>query len=68
MNKQIPLALLGVGVIMLALGLNASDSVSSGVSRFFNGMPSDKAVWLLIGGAICTLVGMGGLYRSTRKP
>ncbi len=64
MNKGISVVLLVAGVILLIFGVNAYHSASSDVSRFFTGAPTDKALWLLIGGAI---VGIAGLLGVTRK-
>ena len=64
MNKGISVAILVVGVILLAFGLNAYHSASSDVSRFFTGAPTDKALWLLIGGAVAGIVGVFGLVRK----
>ena len=64
MNKGMSVALLVVGVILLVLGVNAYHSASSDVSRFFTGAPTDKALWLLIGGAIAGIVGLFGLVRK----
>jgi hypothetical protein len=57
MNKAIGLALVGVGIALLIYGSQASDSVSSSVSRFFTGKPTDKTVWLLLGGIAATVCG-----------
>ena len=57
MNKGISIAFLVVGIILIALGLNAYHSASSDVSRFFTGAPTDKALWLLIGGVVAGIVG-----------
>ena len=64
MNKGMPVALLVIGVILLVLGLNAYHSASSSVSRFFTGAPTDKALWLLIGGVIVGIVGFSGLVQK----
>ena len=64
MNKGMSAALLIVGVILLVFGLNAYHSASSGVSRFFTGAPTDKALWLLIGGVVAGIVGFLGLARK----
>ena len=64
MNKGISVALLVAGVILLAFGLSAYHSVSSDVSRFFTGAPTDKALWLLIGGLAAGIVGFLGLVRK----
>ncbi len=64
MNKTISVALLAVAIILIALGLNAYHSASSDVSRFFTGAPTDKALWLLIGGLVAGIVGVSGLVRK----
>ncbi len=67
MNKPISLALLVGGIILIIYGVNASDSVGSGVSRFFTGSPTDKTMWLLIGGAVAAVVGASGLMRGSKS-
>jgi hypothetical protein len=64
MNKLVFLALLVGGVVLLILGINATNSFGSDVSRFFTGSPTDKAVWMLIGGAIAVVVGLVGTLRG----
>ena len=64
MNKLVFLALLVGGVLLLIFGINASNSVGSDVSRFFTGSPTDKAVWMIIGGAVAIVVGLVGTWRS----
>jgi Co/Zn/Cd efflux system component len=61
MNKAISLAILAGGIVLIVFGVIAMDSFSSDVSRFFTGSPTDKAVWMLIGGVIATIVGGVGL-------
>jgi hypothetical protein len=61
MNKGISAVFLVLGVILLFFGFNAYHSTSSGVSRFFTGAPTDKALWLLIAGAISGVIGILGL-------
>ncbi|MFA5005113.1 MAG: DUF3185 family protein [Candidatus Omnitrophota bacterium] len=64
MNKGMAVALLIAGIILLVFGFNAYHSASSDVSRFFTGAPTDKALWLLIGGVIVGIVGLFGLVRK----
>lgn len=66
MNKGISVALLAVGVILIVLGINASESFSSDVSRAFTGSPTDKAMWLLIGGVAAAVVGLFGFFRGAK--
>ena len=57
MNKGVGLALLVVGIILMIFGFNATDSFGSDLSRFFTGAPTDKAIWLLLGGVTATIIG-----------
>ncbi len=68
MNKPIALALLIGGIVLIIMGISASDSAASGLSRFFTGNPTDKTMWLLIGGIIATVVGASGLLRGAKSP
>ena len=67
MNKIISLALLAGGVVLIIIGVNATNSFSSDVSRFFTGSPTDKAVWMLIGGIAAAVVGLAGLTMTLRS-
>ena len=67
MNKGIGIALLVVGIALIIYGCNASDSVSSGVSRVFTGAPTDKTLWLLLGGGAAAIVGAVMTFRGSRK-
>lgn len=66
MNRGISAALLVVGGILIVWGVNASDAFSSDVSRAFTGSPTDKAMWLLLGGAAAAVIGVFGLVRGSR--
>ncbi len=59
MNKLVSLALLVGGVVLIIFGVQATDSFSSDVSRFFTGSPTDKAIWMLIGGIVAAIAGLG---------
>ena len=67
MNKILPLALLTAGVLLIVFGVAATDSFSSDVSRFFTGSPTDKAVWMLLGGTVATVVGLTLTLRNPRQ-
>jgi hypothetical protein len=66
MNKIVSLALLVGGIVLIVVGINATNSFSSDVSRFFTGSPTDKAVWMLIGGIVAGVVGLIGVMRSPK--
>lgn len=67
MNRILSLVLLIGGVLLIAYGITASDSISSHFSRFFTGSPTDRTMWLLIGGAAAALVGLAGVLRGSKS-
>lgn len=67
MNKAAGLALLVVGIVLIIFGINASDSFGSEVKRFFTGTPTDKSMWLLLGGIAATTVGVVTIFRISGK-
>jgi hypothetical protein len=67
MNKAISLALLAGGVLLLIFGISASKSLGSDISRFFTGSPTDKAIWMLIGGVVLSVIGLAGLLRGSKS-
>ena len=67
MNKLISLAFLVGGIVLIILGVNAMNSFSSDVSRFFTGSPTDKAVWMLIGGIVAAIIGLTGTLRGSKQ-
>jgi hypothetical protein len=65
-NKLISLAILAGGIVLVIFGITATNSFNSDVSRFFTGSPTDKAIWMIIGGIVAIVIGLGGL--SLGKP
>src|SRR5215831_9457196 len=57
MNNIVGLAVLAIGVVLLIFGFNEAHSFSSDVSRTFTGNPTDRSMWLIIGGAVAVVVG-----------
>ena len=68
MNNMVGLALVGVGIVLLIMGISAADSVSSSFSRFFTGNPSDRSIWLMLGGVACIVAGGGGFLYLRGRP
>jgi hypothetical protein len=66
MNKIVSLALLVGGIVLTIIGINATNSFGSDVSRFFTGSPTDKAVWMLIAGILISVVGLAGTLRGSK--
>jgi hypothetical protein len=67
MNRMISLLLLVGGIVLIIWGISASDSIGSSFSRFFTGAPTDKTMWLLIGGAVAAIVGLAGVVRDSKS-
>jgi hypothetical protein len=67
MNKLISIALLVAGVVLTVIGISATNSFSSSVSRAFTGAPTDKAIWMLIGGIVMGIIGLLGLGLGSKK-
>ena len=67
MDKIASIALLAGGVVLMIFGIDATNSFGSDVSRFFTGSPTDKAVWMLIGGTVATVVGVVWTLRSWKR-
>ena len=56
-NKLIGFVLLAVGIMLLVMGYNASQSVGSQFKEAFSGSMSDRATMFYLGGAVVTAVG-----------
>ncbi|MDO8705178.1 MAG: DUF3185 family protein [Sulfuricaulis sp.] len=67
MDKTISLAILAGGILLVIFGINASNSVSSDISRVFTDAPTDKAIWMLVGGVVVTILGLAGLLRGSKS-
>ena len=67
MNKIIFIALLVGGVVLMILGVQATNSFGSDVSRFFTGSPTNKSIWMLIGGIVAGIIGLIGVMRGSKQ-
>ena len=67
MNKPLGIALVVVGIVLLVLASRATDSISSDFSRFFTGSPTNKSIWLLIGGLASVITGGFITLRSVSR-
>jgi len=67
MNKIIAIALLVGGIILAILGIQSMHSFSSDFSRFFTGSPTDKAVWMLLGGVVAAVIGLTMTVRGSNR-
>ena len=67
MIKVFSVALLGGGILLLVFGVNAYNSTSSDISRFFTGTGTDESLWLLVGGTAVAILGIMGLVERPRS-
>jgi hypothetical protein len=67
MNKMVSVVLLIGGVVLIIMGVQATNSFSSDLSRFFTGSPTDKAIWMLIGGGVASVIGLVGVMRGAKQ-
>ena len=67
MIRAVSLAILAGGILLTIFGISASKSFSSDISRFFTGSPTDKAIWMLVGGVVAIVIGLVGLLRGSKK-
>lgn len=66
MNRLASLVFLAIGIVLIIYGINATESLGSDFSRFFTGSPTEKSIWLLIGGFIMAAIGTGGVLRGSK--
>ncbi len=67
MDKTTSLAILAGGILLVIFGVNASNSLSSDISRVFTDAPTDKAIWMLVGGVAALIIGLVGVLRGSRS-
>lgn len=60
MNLKLPLAaaLFIGGIVLVYFGIDESNSFTSTVSETFTGSPTDRSMWMIVGGA--ALAAFGG--------
>ena len=66
MNNIVGLGIFAVGIVLLILGFDSSQSVSSEVSRVFSDGSPHRTTLMLAGGVIAVLVGLTLAVRSRK--
>jgi len=56
-----------IGIILVVVGINATDSVGDRLSNFFTGHFTDATTWYLVGGTAIGIVGLALLLAPTPK-
>jgi hypothetical protein len=67
MRLVMGVALAVLGVVLVIFGLDANDSVGSRLSKLFTGSPTDKTIWLLVGGTLAVITGMALAFTPRRS-
>jgi uncharacterized membrane protein YidH (DUF202 family) len=57
-RRLVGLVVLAVGIVLLVFAWNAYHSFASDVSQTFTGNATDHAMWLLVWGIVCAIVGI----------
>ncbi|MFW6206850.1 MAG: DUF3185 family protein [Gemmatimonadota bacterium] len=66
-SKAVGLALLVGGLILVVFGIQASESFASEMSEAFTGSPTDRAIWMIVGGAVAAVAGAVMAFGSRRS-
>lgn len=66
MRNPLGIVFILVGIVLLVLGLAASESLASSFSKFFTNEPTDRAIWFLIGGVASVGLGLALGWRGSR--
>ena len=67
MFKPIAIALFAGGILLTVFGINAMNSFSSDIARFFTGAPTDRSIWMLVGGIAMILAGLVALFSDVGR-
>jgi hypothetical protein len=67
MNKSIALALLAGGIVLAVFCVSEMNSFTSDISRMFTGVPTNRSIWMLVGGAVMGVLGVAGMVQGSRR-
>jgi hypothetical protein len=67
MNRVVSLSLLAAGIVLTIFGVNELNSSTSDLSRMLTGAPTDRSIWMMVGGAVLVVLGLKGLAPGPRK-
>jgi hypothetical protein len=66
MKQIIGIAFLVVGIVLLCLAYDSYHSAASDLSRVVTGTSTNKTLWLVIGGILGSLFGLGALVTEKK--
>jgi hypothetical protein len=67
MHKAIGVVCLAVGIMLLVWGYNTHQSFGSQLQETFTGSPSDKSMYMLISGAVLSIIGLFEVFRPAKR-
>lgn len=53
--------------MLTIFGLNEMNSFTSDISRMFTGAPTNRSIWMMVGGVVLVVPGLTGLASGSRK-
>jgi uncharacterized membrane protein len=67
MQKTTGIICLVIGVFLLLWGRKIANSFGSQVQEVFSGAPTDRAMYLYIGGLVLALLGVGQIFWKRKQ-
>ncbi|HTN64626.1 MAG TPA: DUF3185 family protein [Burkholderiaceae bacterium] len=67
MNRAISLAFLAGGIMLFIFGMNEMNSLTSDISRIFTGAPTNRSIWMMVGGTALAVLGLTGVVQGYNK-
>jgi hypothetical protein len=67
MQKATAIVFLLIGVVLLIFARKIADSFGSQVQQAFTGAPTDRAVYLYIGGIVLVILGIAQMFWRVKK-
>jgi hypothetical protein len=67
MTKAVSLAFLAGGIMLTIFGVSEMNSFTSDISRMMTGAPTDRSIWMMVGGIVLLVFGLAGLAPGSRK-
>lgn len=68
MRNPLGIVIIIAGIVLLGFGISATDSFASHVTNAVRGTPTDKSMWLIIGGIACIGVGAYVSWAGSSRP
>ena len=64
MNKIISIILLGLGLVIIIYGVSMAEPLRNDFKQLVTGLASQQSLWLVITGAVISLIGVIGMRRK----